>query len=414
MLTLLRNADVYDPAPLGRLDMLVAAGQIVGLGRDLLPPRGVQTSEIDLEGARVVPGLVDAHVHLTGGGGESGPSSRVPPMGLSELALAGVTTCVGLLGTDTTTRTMESLVARTLGLREEGLSAFCWTGGYAVPPATLTGSVRRDIVYVDPIVGAGEIAISDHRSSQPTLDELLRLAADCHVGGLMSGKAGVLHLHLGDGSRGLDLVRRALETSELPAQVFHPTHVNRQERLFDEAIALAAHGVSVDVTAYDVADAEPGLSAVDAIEHWLTSKQPPALLTCSSDGAGCLPVFDAEGRVERMDVGRPDELARALSALLARGHELGRVLPFFTSNVARVLRLPNKGRIRAGADADLLVLGDGATIRDVMARGRWLVQGGIAVVRGPFEHARSAPEARVATPSRTTTAPPFDRGEERT
>jgi beta-aspartyl-dipeptidase (metallo-type) len=373
---------------LGRLDVLVAAGQIIALGRDLLPPRGVQTSELDLAGTRLVPGLVDAHVHLTGGGGESGPSSRVPPLGLSQLATAGITTCVGLLGTDTTTRTMESLVARTLGLRDEGLSAFCWTGGYAVPPATLTGSVRRDIVYVDPIVGAGEIAISDHRSSQPTLDELLRLAADCHVGGLMSGKAGVLHLHLGDGSRGLELVRRALETSELPPQVFHPTHVNRQERLFDEAIELAAKGVCVDVTAYPVGDEDPGLSAVDAIEQWLSSKQPPGMLTCSSDGAGCLPIFDGEGRVARMDVGQPNEVSLALTALLARGHALDRVLPFFTSNVARVLRLASKGRIRAGGDADLVVLAEGpegTVVRDVMAKGRWLVQGGQPVVRGPFE-----------------------------
>ncbi len=385
VLTLLRNAEVYAPVPLGRLDVLVAAGQVVGLGRDLAPPQGVATNEVDLVGRRLVPGLLDGHVHLTGGGGESGPASRVPPLELSALARAGITTCVGLLGTDTTTRTMESLVARTLGLREEGLSAYCWTGGYAVPPATLTGSVRRDIVFVEPIVGAGEIAISDHRSSQPTLEELVRLAADCHVGGLMSGKAGVLHLHLGDGPRGLELVRRALAETELPPQVFHPTHVNRQRRLFDEAIELAGKGVTVDVTAYAVDEADPGLSAVDAIDRWLTAKLPPERLTCSSDGAGCLPVFDGEGRVLRMDVGRPGELADALRALLLRGRALEDILPFFTTNVARLLRLPGKGRVRVGGDADLVVLGEAGEVKDVMARGRWLVRGGDPVVRGPFE-----------------------------
>ena len=385
LLTLLKHAEVYAPAPLGRVDVLVGAGRILAVGRALEPPRGVEVSEVDLAGARVVPGLVDAHVHVTGGGGESGPASRVPPVALTELTTAGVTTCVGLLGTDTTTRTMESLVARVLGLREEGLSAFAWTGGYAVPPVTLTGSVRRDIVFVDPILGAGEIAISDHRSSQPTFDEFLRLAADCHVAGMMSGKAGLLHLHVGDGARGLDLVRRALETTELPPSVFQPTHVNRQPRLFDEAAELAARGVTVDVTAFPLAKDDPALSATDAIARWLEARLPQERLTCSSDGAGCIPVFDAEGRITAMDVGRARALVETLAALAARGLALENTLPFFTSNVARALRLERKGRIEAGCDADLVVLGPRVEVRDVMARGRWVVKGGAPVVRGPFD-----------------------------
>jgi len=368
---------------------MVAGGVVVGMGPTLEAPRGVEAEVVDLEGAWLVPGLLDAHVHLTGGGGESGPASRVPPVTLSELATAGVTTCVGLLGTDTTTRSMESLVARTLGLREEGLSAYCWTGGYAVPPRTLTGSVRSDITFVDPIVGAGETAISDHRSSQPTLDELLHLAADCHVAGMMSSKAGVLHLHLGDGPRGLDLVRRALDGSELPPSVFHPTHVNRQTRLFDEATELAGRGVTVDVTAFPVQDGDPGLSAADAIQRWIDRGLPRERLTCSSDGGGCLPVFDAEGRVASMDVGRSSALAATLATLLARGVRLEHALPFFTSHVASVLRLQGKGRVRICGDADLLVLGPRGEVRDVMARGRWLVRNGAPVVRGPFE-ARAA------------------------
>ena len=70
------------------------------------------------------------------------------------------------------------------------------------PPVTFTGSVRDDIVFLDPVIGVGELALSDHRSSQPTQDELLRIASDAHVAGMISGKAGILHLHLGDGERG--------------------------------------------------------------------------------------------------------------------------------------------------------------------------------------------------------------------
>ena len=171
---------------------------------------------------------VEVCAHVTGGGGESGFKSRVPPVPLSAFTSAGVTSVVGVLGTDDTTRDTRGLLAQTRALREEGIGAWCHTGGYHVPPVTLTGSVRDDIVYLDPVIGIGELALSDHRSSQPTLDELLRIASDAHVAGMISGKAGIVHLHLGDGERGLDLVRQALSISELPARVFNPTHINRR------------------------------------------------------------------------------------------------------------------------------------------------------------------------------------------
>ena len=193
--------------------------------------------------ARTIPGLIDGHVHVTGGGGEAGFRTRVPPVPLSRFTSAGITTVVGLLGTDDVARGPGELLATLYALREEGLNAYGYAGGYHVPPATLTGSVRGDLVFVEALIGIGEVAISDHRSSQPTLDELLRIASECHVAGVMTGKAGILHLHLGDGARGLELVREALSTSELPARVFNPTHVNRRRALFDEALDLARAGL---------------------------------------------------------------------------------------------------------------------------------------------------------------------------
>ena len=385
MLTLFKNADVYAPEHVGRRDLLVGGGAILAIAEKLDAPMPPDCEVVDLAGARLIPGIVDAHVHLTGGGGESGPASRVPPVALSTLAVAGVTTAVGVLGTDGTTRTVASLVASALALRDEGLSAYCWTGSYEVPPITLTGSVRSDIVFVDPILGVGEVAISDHRSSQPTFDEIARLAADCHVAGMMSGKAGVLHLHLGDGPRGLSLVRRTLDETELPPSTFHPTHVNRKTRLWGEAIELARRGVPIDVTAFPVEEGEDALAAHDAIAAYLASGAPRGLLTCSSDGGGCLPTFDAQGRLAAMDVGRPSALGETLATLLARGHALEDVLPVFTRNIADVLRLAKKGRIERGCDADLVVLDPAGRPRDVMARGRFLVRSGAPVVLGTFE-----------------------------
>lgn len=384
-LTLLRDAELFDPSPRGRSDLLIGGGEILAIGQGLEAPRGVPTDVVELAGARVIPGLIDSHVHLAGGGGESGPASRVPRLHLQHLSLAGVTSAVGVLGTDGTTRTMAELVATALGLREEGLSTWCWTGSYELPLKTLTGTVRGDVVFVDPIIGVGEFAISDHRSSQPTFDEFVRLASDCHVAGMLSGKAGLLHLHLGDGTRGLSLIRRALDETELPARVFHPTHVNRKTRLFAEGLELAARGSTIEITAFPVDDGEDAYSAPEAIVRYLASGAPAQRLTCSSDGGGCLPTFDADGRLVTMDVGRPSSLLETLRVLHGRGVGLEKALPCMTSNVAAHLRLPRKGQLVAGHDADLCVLDETLTLRHVMARGRFLVRDGSPTVRGTFE-----------------------------
>ena len=296
--------------------------------------RAAGASERDLGGRRLIPGFIDGHAHVTGGGGESGFKTRVPPVPLGHFTSAGVTSVVGVLGTDDTTRDTRALLAQTRALREEGLGAWCHTGGYHVPPVTLTGSVRDDIVFLDPVIGVGELAVSDHRSSQPTLDELLRIASDAHVAGMIAGKAGILHLHLGDGERGLDLVRRALEESELPARVFNPTHINRRKALFDESVELARHGCTVDITAFPVAADEDAWPADVALTKYLESGAPADRITVSSDGGGCLPVFNDEGEMLQMDIGRPASLIATLADLLGAGVPLEDVLPAFTSNVA--------------------------------------------------------------------------------
>lgn len=383
---LVRNADVYAPAALGRHDLLVGGGKVLWMGAEAPAlPEALGTATLDLEGRRLLPGFIDGHVHVTGGGGEAGFASRVPAPMLSRYTRSGVTTVVGLLGTDDVARGTRELVAGINALREEGLSAWGHAGGYHLPPATLTGSLRADLAFIDCLIGVGELAISDHRSSQPTLDELLRIASETHVAGLMTGKAGIVHLHLGDGPRGLDLVRRALDASELPPRVFNPTHVNRRRALFDEAIELARRGCCIDITAFPVADGEDAWSAADALVRYFASGAPRERVTVSSDAGGCLPCFDDQGRVCSMDVGHSGALVETLRELLARGVSLEDALPAFTSNVADLLRLPGKGRIAVGGDADLVALDDAGGVTDVIARGRVHVRGGAVVRRGTFE-----------------------------
>jgi len=406
-LVLLRNGRIAEPtgsveAPgLGSdepADILVANGKVALIGREI-DLHGVPFEVVDLAGRAVIPGLVDAHVHLTGGGGEAGFRTRVPRVPLAPLVASGVTSAVGVLGTDGVTRTMRDLVACALALREEGLSAWCYTGSYAIPVVTLTGSVKDDIVFIDPIIGVGELAISDHRSSQPTFDELLRVASDAYVAGLTAGKSGVMHLHLGDGPRGLELVRQALATAELPSRLWQPTHLNRNRSLWAEAKDLArgvpfkagpARVPYFDVTAFPD-DGDPDtLGAAEAVLDWLAAGLPAERLSVSSDGGGCLPTFDADGCMTAMDVGTPATLLDTVRALVDKGVPLARAIGFVTAHPARVLGLDrpergHKGHIVVGGDADLVVLDEALTPWSVMARGRWFIKEGEVVVRGTFE-----------------------------
>jgi beta-aspartyl-dipeptidase (metallo-type) len=387
-LVLIQNADVFAPQPLGLQHLLIGGGQILWMGADAfdlpVPLRKVSTI-IDAGGLRLVPGLIDGHVHVTGGGGEAGFRTRVPPVPLSRFTTAGITTVVGLLGTDDVARGPAELLATLYALREEGLNAYGYAGGYHVPPTTLTGSVRGDLVFIPVLIGIGEVAISDHRSSQPTCDELLRIAAECHVAGVMTGKAGVLHLHLGDGPRGLELVREALQKSELPARVFNPTHVNRKRALFEEAVELARRGATVDITAFPVEEGEDAWPAAEALERYLASGAPADRITLSSDAGGCLPCFDANGHVTHMDVGSAGALLATVAEGLARGLALETVLPAVTSNPAKLLRLHRKGIVAAGHDADLLLLDSKCSAHTVLLRGQIHVRDGAPVLRGTFE-----------------------------
>lgn len=381
MLVHLRNAELYAPDRFGLRDLVLLDGRVYRIdepGRAL--PDWLEPEVVDLEGAIVVPALVDLHAHVTGGGGEAGPGSRIAPLAADVYLSSGVGTVVGLLGTDDVTRSTASLVAWTRELGAHGITGLCLTGGYHVPPTTLTGTVRGDIALIDVIVGVGEIAVSDHRSSQPTVQELRRLAADAHVAGLMTGKAGILHMHLGDGPAGLAPVRAALEGCEIPSRVFHPTHVNRRRALFEEALDLARTGCCIDVTAFPVGPEEDAYSAAEAVRRYAEAGIAPERLTVSSDAGGCLPVFDEEGRIVSTDVGSPSALLATVAELVDEGFALERALAPVTLNPANLLRLPRKGRIRPGSDADLLVLDASFGLTDTMLGGRW-------------RHGHRAPEA---------------------
>lgn len=373
LLTLLRVGRILAPQPLNETDILIADGRIAALGRDLSLPADWPVTLVEARDLTAVPAFIDQHVHVTGGGGEGGCATRCPEITADEIVSMGIATVVGVLGTDSVSRSPADLLAKVRGLRAEGISAYMYTGAYRVPPPTLTGDLQRDLAWIPEVIGLGELAISDHRSSQPRQNEIERLVSDVRVGAMLAGKRGICHFHLGDGKRGLEPLRRLLTETEIPADQVIPTHVNRHRALLEEAADYAlTFAACVDVTAFE--DAGDGLSAFDAVAFLLERGVPAEQITLSSDCNGSLPEFDDKGEYLGMRVARN-------TALIADWRRLVReeVLPLeealglISGSVARVLGLhARKGRLAVGFDADITLLDAALRPQKTFVAGRCL------------------------------------------
>lgn len=362
-ITLIRNAEVYAPARLGKLDLLIGGGRVLQMG-PALSPNLPGMEEVDASGLLALPGLVDQHVHITGGGGERGFSSRVPELAAADLLSCGVTTVMGVLGTDSVTRSVSSLVAKAKSLKEEGLSAFCLTGAYDLPSPTVTGSVKDDVAYIEEVLGV-KVALSDHRCAQPTQAELTRLAAHVRLAALTAGKPGVVHIHSGVGKGGLGMLFDILADSDLPVLQFRPTHV---ENVLFDAVRLAKLGGYIDFTADD----DAALTASQILEA-RTLGAPWALMTMSSDAGGSIPVWNEKREMVGMGVGRPDTLLKVVRALSeGRGVPMEQALCLITQTPADSLGLFKKGRLEPGADGDVVLVGPDLSVRQVFSAGRRL------------------------------------------
>lgn len=387
---LIKNAGIYAPEYIGEKDVLLAGGKICRIGENLTVPDSWDVEIIDGSGMLLLPGFIDSHVHVLGGGGEGGFANRTPEATLSGLTRYGITTVVGCLGTDGYGRDIDSLIAKIKGLREQGISAYAYTGSYQVPVRTLTGSITRDIMMVEEIIGTGEIAISDHRSSQPTYEEFLRLCADTRLGGILSGKAGIINIHLGDSPRKMDMILKAIEETEIPSTQFLPTHVNRNAALFEEAVEYAKLGGTVDFTGNE--DIDYWETVCDevrvsrGIKRMLDEGISSDLFTISSDGQGSLPLFSPEGQFLGIGMGQSSCLLKEVKECVEKENiPLETAIKAITSNPARVLCLNGKGQIKEGFDADLCLMTKDLTIDTVIAKGQIMVKSGEPVVKGLFE-----------------------------
>lgn len=385
------GAEVFAPEPMGVTDMVVLGERICSLGGGSDLPSWAHREQLDATGKRIFPGLIDLHVHIAGGGGEGGPWFRTPEIALTQLSTVGITTVVGVLGTDGTTRSVPELLAKARALEAEGIHAWIYTGAYEVPTRTITQSARDDIVLIDKVIGIGEIAISDFRGSHPDGWELARLAGEARVGGLLSGKAGILHLHVGDGSGHLTPIFRMLDRADIPIDSLLPTHLNRSPDLLKDAIRFARAGGWVDITTgiypepHDKLAIEPARAVVTLLEAGI----PLERITMSSDAQGSSPLFNQQGHLIKMGIGKADTLWQAVVALHRQyGLPWEQAVAPVTAAAAHVLRLKDAGKLKVGSMADFIVVDrDSDRIEWVIAKGKVLVQNGSAVAKGMFEPA---------------------------
>ena len=352
MITVLRGGQVFSPTFLGNKDILIVhnrIGAITSPGE--IHISGTEIREIDASKNIIIPGFIDSHVHILGGGGEGGPTTRAPEIRIEDIINSGVTSLIGCLGTDGITRQMSSLLAKARALEFEGITTYIFSGSYEIPVNTLTGSIRSDLIIIDKVIGAGEIAISDHRSSQPTFEEFARLAAECRVGGMLGGKAGILHCHLGDGQRKLDLIFKLIKETEIPPQQIIPTHSNRNRALLEEAIRYMHLGGYIDLTA-DL-DPEPKakghVSVAAAIQLCREKQASLTQITLSSDSNGSLPVFDTQGKLIGLTIATQQSLLTNFQYLIQKNIvTTEEAVKLFSTNPAVYYGLDDLGEIKTG------------------------------------------------------------------
>lgn len=380
MMKLIKNAQLYVPEYLGKKDVLIGGGKILYIA-DELNLSLADMELIDAENRVTVPGYIDPHVHITGGGGEGGMHTRVPEIMLSELVRNGITTVVGMLGTDSFTRNVEGVIAKAKSLNDEGISAYALTGAYEYPSPSITGSVKRDIVFIEEVIGV-KIAISDHRDSRVRNFEFARLVADVRTASMIAGKAGLVTIHMGNGKEALDPIIKLLRETDIPAKHLLPTHINRNPELLQRGLQFAREGGNIDLSACKNPNTSPAAIIANLEENF-----PFQRITFSSDGNGSTSKYDNEGNCIAISAMSVDTIPYQVKTLIMEyGFPVDWAVKFATENPAKRLGLyPQKGTLQVGADADLIIFDKNFEINTVISKGKLMMQDGEILAKGTYE-----------------------------
>lgn len=384
---LIKNIEVYAPEKIGEKDVLITGNKIYKISNEISLNTNLKIKVIDGKNKILIPGFIDSHVHILGGGGEGGYKTRTPEITLTDLTKHGITTVIGCLGTDGTTRTMSNLIAKAKGLKEEGISCYIYTGSYQFPVKTLTQNIQDDIILIEEIIGVGELALSDHRSSHPSIEDLVKVASQARVGGILSNKAGIINIHLGDGKDNFSKILQVVENTEIPITQFLPTHCARNPKVFEEALKYAKKGGYIDFTTSTthkfLENGETKCSK--ALKIALEKNIPIENITFTSDGQGSLPKFDSKGNFIGLDIGKSSSLYKEVkNAIIKENIPIEKAIKVITENPAKILKLKNKGTIEEQKDADIVILDKDLEINTVISMGKIMIENKKIKVKNTF------------------------------
>jgi len=389
---LMKRGEIYSPEYDGNKDILIANNKIFLIDQNITESAVNSLDKnikiIDASKCIIIPGFIDQHVHINGAGGEGGPQYRTPPIQLSELIKAGTTSVIGLLGTDGFSRSLKALLMKAKGLENEGISTWIYTGAYQYPSPTITGDILSDIMLIDKVLGV-KIALSDHRSSHPAIDELTKVASEARVGGMLAGKPGVVHIHMGSEKIGLNPLFEIVKNTEIPIEQFAPTHLNRNEKLFKSAIEFGKKDGYIDLTAGAPSKDELSgrLKPSKAIKRLLGNGVSIERITMSTDGNGSMPKFNEKKEITGMAIASVSSLYKEFIDIIKKEKmSVEDAIRITSTNIAKHLKLDQKGEIKEGKDADLILLDKNTLkIKHVIAKGKIMMENEIIMKFGTFE-----------------------------
>jgi len=389
---LIKRAEIYSPEYDGNKDILIANNKIFLIDQNITESAANSLDKnikiIDASKCIVIPGFIDQHVHINGAGGEGGPQYRTPPIQLSELIKAGITSVIGLLGTDGFARSLKALLMKAKGLENEGISTWMYTGAYQYPSPTITGDILSDVMLIDKVIGV-KIALSDHRSSHSTIDELTKVASEARVGGMLAGKVGIVHIHMGSEKEGLNQLFEIIKNTEIPTEQFAPTHLNRNEDLFKSAIEFGKMGGYIDLTTVVPVEGKSSgtIKSSKAVKRLTENGVSIERITISTDGNGSMPKFNKKKEITGMAVASVSSLYKEFIDIIKKEKmSVQDAVRISSTNIAKHLKLEQKGEIKEGKDADLILLDKNTLqIKYVIAKGKIMMENERIMKFGTFE-----------------------------
>ncbi|GAB4114101.1 MAG: beta-aspartyl-peptidase [Candidatus Caldatribacteriota bacterium] len=375
MFIYIKNGIVYAPDYQGKKDILICMDKIVSVyenGSFQIEKISNKIHIIDAKNMIILPGFIDQHMHFLGGGGKFGYAYRAGIVKFDDIIKFGITTAISSLGVDSYLKSLSDLLIRAKELEARGLNTYILTGGFQLPLKSITNSIFDDLIYIEKVLGVGEIGIADEYGSQPTAEEIIRIVANTRAVSSFSEKPGKVLIHLGSGKKGFEVIYKVLENADLLIDQFIVTHINRSTELLEEAIKFAKLGGIIDITTGISPELgiEDSIPPEDALEYILAQSVSFDHITFSSDSGGFRSIYDNNLKINDYLLSSETLFKTISKCFQEKEVELSKVLKTVTSNVARIWNLKNKGEIKPYRDADLVLLDQDFKVKKVICLGK--------------------------------------------